>query len=164
MSDESARSSASTAAPSSPSIAATTTTVAALDADERALVASARAAREFAYAPYSRFPVGAALRTSAGVVVAGVNVENAAYPATLCAERVAVGAAVAQGHRAFTHIAVVGPRPGPCTPCGTCRQVLHEFGPDIVVLAAGDDNAVARLVLADDLLPGAFGPASLATP
>jgi cytidine deaminase len=130
-------------------------------ADERALVAAARNAREHAYAPYSRFRVGAALRTPDGQIFTGANVENAAFPATICAERVAVGYAVAHGHRDFLQIAVVGTGPGICAPCGTCRQVLNEFNPAIEVLAAGDNGTTARFVLQRDLLPESFGPAAL---
>lgn len=132
-----------------------------LTADEHELVAAALAARAHAYAPYSRFHVGAALRGDDGSVVTGANVENAAYPATICAERVAVGYAVAHGLRAFRQLAVVGTGSGVCTPCGTCRQVLNEFAPDLVVLAGGDGGAVTRYVLGRDLLPDGFGPASL---
>ena len=131
-----------------------------LTAEERALIAAARGARDRAYAPYSAFRVGAALRATDGRIITGANVENAAYPATLCAERVAVGYAVAHGQRNFQQIAVVGTGPNPCTPCGTCRQVLNEFNPGIEVLAAGDDD-VARFVLRRDLLPEGFGPAAL---
>lgn len=132
-----------------------------LSDDERALITAARDAREHAYAPYSRFRVGAALRTSDGQIITGANVENAAFPATICAERVAVGYAVAHGQRDLVQIAVVGTGPGICAPCGTCRQVLNEFNPALEVLAAGADGAAARFVLAEDLLPEAFGPAAL---
>ncbi|HSK89736.1 MAG TPA: cytidine deaminase [Euzebyales bacterium] len=128
---------------------------------EQALVDAAREARAGAYAPYSGFKVGAALRTSAGEVFTGANVENAAYPATLCAERVAVGHAVARGARSFSQIAVIGTGPAICTPCGTCRQVLNEFAPDIEVLAASERGEVARFVLRRDLLPEGFGPEAL---
>jgi cytidine deaminase len=94
--------------------------------------------------------------------VLGCNVENAAYPATLCAERAAIGAAVSAGHRTFTDLAVIGSGPGPTTPCGMCRQVLFEFAPDLRVLAAGEDGATAAFVLGEGLLPSGFGPARLA--
>ncbi|MBW3604582.1 MAG: cytidine deaminase [Actinobacteria bacterium] len=132
-----------------------------LTADERELVAAALAARAHAYAPYSRFHVGAALRGDDGSVVTGANVENAAYPATICAERVAVGYAVAHGLRVFRQLAVAGTGSAVCTPCGTCRQVLNEFAPDLEVLAVGGGGAVARYLLGRDLLPDGFGPASL---
>jgi cytidine deaminase len=128
---------------------------------EGALLDAARNARAGAYAPYSNFRVGAALRTSTGDVFTGANVENAAYPATICAERVAVGAAVANGSRSFSQIAVIGTGSSVCTPCGMCRQVLNEFAPDIEVLSASDDGDVARFVLSRDLLPHGFGPEAL---
>jgi cytidine deaminase len=128
---------------------------------ELALVAAAREARAGAYAPYSDFRVGAALRASTGEVFTGANVENASFPATICAERIAVGYAVAHGSRAFSQIAVVGPGTALCTPCGVCRQVLNEFAPGIEVLASSERGAVARFVLRRDLLPHGFGPAAL---
>jgi cytidine deaminase len=125
------------------------------------LLDAARDAMAAAYAPYSRFLVGAALRSGDGRVFTGVNVENAAYPATLCAERVAVGAAVTAGARDLAGLAVIGSGPGPCMPCGLCRQVLSEFAPDLPVLAAGTDGAEVRYVLSRDLLPSRFGPERL---
>ena len=121
------------------------------------LLEAARTARERAYTPYSGFRVGAALRTADGATFLGCNVENAAYPATICAERTAVVSAVAAGHRRFRALAVIGSGPGPTTPCGTCRQVLFEFAPDLVVLASGDDDVSRRYVLGADLLPDGFG-------
>ncbi len=132
-----------------------------LSSDERELVEAAVDARDRAYAPYSRFRVGAALRTDDGTIVTGANVENAAYPATICAERVAGAYAVAHGQRSFRMLAVVGTGPAVCTPCGTCRQFLYEFGPDLEVLATGDTGAVTRYVLGRDLLRDGFGPATL---
>lgn len=134
---------------------------AALSDDERALLEVARAAREAAYAPYSGFKVGAALRTGDGAVFSGANVENAAFSPTICAERVALPAAVVAGHRDFVALAVVGGGDGPCTPCGVCRQMLYEFAPDLIVLAAGETGAVGRYVLGSDLLPEGFGPRRL---
>ncbi|CAN5816091.1 cytidine deaminase [soil metagenome] len=128
------------------------------DFDEAALLEVARSAQRQAYAPYSRFRVGAALLVADGRIFAGANVENAAYPAAICAERVALPAAVAAGARAFTAIAVIGDGKGPCTPCGMCRQVLFEFAPDLHVIAAGIDGSVAHFVLGQDLLPHGFGP------
>jgi cytidine deaminase len=125
----------------------------------RELLAAAREVMTSAYAPYSGFLVGAAVQSADGRVFTGVNVENAAYPATLCAERVAVGAAVTAGARELVALAVISSGPGPCTPCGTCRQVLFEFAPDLDVLAAGIAGTEARYVLSRDLLPDAFGPA-----
>jgi cytidine deaminase len=129
---------------------------------EAALIAQARRAQAGAYAPYSGFRVGCALLAEDGRVFTGANVENAAYPAAICAERVALPAAVTAGVRAFVALAVVGDGPGPCTPCGVCRQVLFEFAPDLVVLAAGSDGALSRYVLGRDLLPDGFGPSRLA--
>jgi cytidine deaminase len=131
------------------------------EADLERLLERARAAQEQAYAPYSRFRVGAALLATDGRVFTGANVENAAYPATICAERVALPAAVTAGARDLEALAVVGDGPGPCTPCGMCRQVLFEFAPDLLVLAAGADGALARFRLGPDLLPHGFGPARL---
>jgi cytidine deaminase len=118
--------------------------------------------RERAYAPYSNFHVGAALQAEDGTVVVGCNVESAAYPATICAERSALVAAVSLGHRGFTRLAVIGSGAGPTTPCGVCRQMLFEFAPDLQVLAAGTDGAQAEYVLGRDLLPDGFGPTRLA--
>jgi cytidine deaminase len=131
------------------------------DFDEAALVAAAAAAREQAYAPYSEFRVGCALLGADGTVFVGANVENAAYGSTICAERVALPAAVVAGTRSFVALAVVGDGNGPCTPCGACRQVLFEFAPDLVVLAGGADGTLQRYVLGRDLLPDGFGPARL---
>lgn len=116
---------------------------------------AAEAARRRAYAPYSGFRVGAALETDAGTIVTGCNVENAAYGATICAERTAVASAVAAGHTRFRRLALVSDSPQPILPCGTCRQVLAEFGTELVVESwAGE--VVQRWTIAD-LLPAAFG-------
>ena len=134
------------------------------DAEARALLDRAREARRHAYVPYSRFPVGAALLTADGAVFSGCNVENASYGLANCAERTAVFKAVSEGHTAFRAVAVVGPEDDlPCAPCGACRQVLSEFGPEmIVVMPAGpaDRGGVAVTSVAA-LLPGAFGPERL---
>jgi cytidine deaminase len=139
------------------SVVTTVRTLASLAPDERALVDAARDARVRAYAPYSNFNVGAALRTAEGRTIIGANVENAAYPATMCAERVAMSHAITQGERTFTHIAVMGSTDEICTPCGICRQFMFEFAPELVVLAAGARGSVARFVLGTDLLPAGFG-------
>jgi cytidine deaminase len=132
-----------------------------------ALLERARAARANAYAPYSGFPVGAAILTGSGDVVTGCNVENAAYPLSQCAERVALGAAIAaagqppRGAGTFTAIAVVGPNDAdPCWPCGGCRQLLWEFAPELWVVSpsGADGMEMARL---SELLPRPFGPRTL---
>jgi cytidine deaminase len=122
------------------------------------LVAAAIAARQRAYAPYSQYLVGSAVLTADGTIVCGCNVENAAYPATICAERVALTAAVAQGHRDFVAIAVATMNGG--TPCGICRQVMAELGPTMVVYisdAAGNFQTTTAMAL----LPAAFRGDSL---
>ena len=127
------------------------------------LVAAARAARERAYAPYSGYRVGAALLTEDGAVVTGANVENASYGLGICAERAAVAAAVAAGHRRFAAIAVAVSGADPARPCGACRQVLHEFpaGPDLEVFCAGEHGEQLLVTTLGELLPQAFGPSQL---
>ena len=131
-----------------------------------ALVAVARAARLRAYAPYSRFLVGAAVVTGGGTFV-GCNVENAAFGPTICAERVAATTAIAAGHRDLLAVAVVAgrrrSRTGPVSPCGVCRQFLYEFNPDMVVVSEGTDGTRARWRLSALLLDG-FGPNDVAPP
>ena len=123
------------------------------------LIAQAQAARERAYAPYSNFAVGAALLARDGRVFTGCNVENAAYPTSMCAERVAVFKAVSEGERKFTAIAVVTSNGG--TPCGACRQVLAEFGLETLVLVADAAGNLKQEASLSELLPGAFGPGDL---
>jgi cytidine deaminase len=123
------------------------------------LVETAAQARRWAYAPYSRYAVGAALLTDSGKVYDGVNVENAAYPTTICAERVAVFKAVSEGERQFAAIAVVTSNGG--TPCGSCRQVLAEFGVDTLVVIADAEGRIIQESTVADLLPGAFLPGDL---
>lgn len=124
------------------------------------LLAAAEAVAKRAHAPYSRFLVGAALLTEDGTVVAGCNVENVSYGLTICAERNAIFAAVAQGHTSFQAIAIVqgsadGPAPaGPCSPCGACRQVMAEFNPKLpVILRSPEGPLVQNLEM---LLPSRF--------
>lgn len=126
--------------------------------DESELIQSALNAQQRAYCVYSNFPVGAALRTASGRIYQGVNVENASYGLTICAERVAASAAVANGEKEFTAIAVVS-RSG-VSPCGACRQFLAEFAPNlpIVIVDSLKPDVIHRATL-DQLLPGRFeGP------
>ncbi|MBA4046228.1 MAG: cytidine deaminase [Erythrobacter sp.] len=137
------------------------------EARERALITAAFAAAEKAYAPYSDYPVGAALLFDDGAVITGCNVENASYGLALCAETVAVAKALGEGRRGgLVAVAVVGLKAGadPITPCGRCRQVLNEVAAlgatDPLVLCVGE--ADVRRVALSALLPHAFGPANLA--
>ena len=128
------------------------------------LIAAARQAAENSYSPYSNFAVGSALRFADGSVVTGTNIENASYGLALCAETVAVSKAMADGVRGgLEAVAVTGPGDAPITPCGRCRQVLNELaqlgGTDPLILCVGP-NEVRRVRLSE-LLPDAFGPASL---
>lgn len=116
---------------------------------------AAFAAMENAYAPYSRFRVGAALRTSSGNIVSGCNVENAVYGEALCAERVAVAAAVAQGMKDFEEIAIASESDEPAPPCGSCRQTMSEFAPELRVISYARNGRQATWRLSD-LLPEAF--------
>lgn len=116
-------------------------------------------ARELAYAPYSNYRVGAALLARSGKIYTGVNVENAAYPTGICAERVAVFKAVSEGQREFIALAVVTGNGG--TPCGACRQVMAEFGLDLTVVIADAEGKLRQEASLAELLPGAFGPADL---
>ena len=118
------------------------------------LIKAANEVRGKAYAPYSNYNVGAALLTKTGKVFLGVNVENAAYPDTICAERSAVVSAVSAGERDFEAIAVATRNGG--TPCGSCRQVLAEFGLDIEVLLVDESGNMVQHSTVRDLLPGAF--------
>ena len=119
------------------------------------LIASAAAVREQAYAPYSNFKVGAALKGKSGRVYAGCNVENAAYGPSMCAERTAIFKAVSEGEREFEAIAVV--TENGASPCGSCRQVMMEFAPDMAVLIA-DTQGQVRATTVRDLLPDGFTP------
>ena len=126
-----------------------------------ALADAARQASAQAYCPYSRFPVGAALLTEDGTIVTGCNVENASYGLTICAERNAVFHAVALGHQRIAAVAIYTPTPTPSAPCGACRQVLNEFGPDAEIVSVCDGPDILRRRLSE-LLPDAFGPGNLA--
>ena len=118
------------------------------------LIKAAREAREVAYAPYSGFQVGSALRARSGRIFTGCNVENSSYGLTLCAERVAVSKAVSEGECEFDSIAVCAP--GAPTPCGACRQVLNEFCPDIVIFLVDPQETPVGRVTLKQLLPSAF--------
>jgi cytidine deaminase len=124
------------------------------------LTQAARDAQRRAYAPYSRFAVGAALEADDGRIFAGCNVENASYGLTMCAERVAVATAVAAGAQRFRRAVVVTDTDPPAAPCGACRQVLAEFGPDLVIDAVGTTSR--RRWTMPELLPDAFAREQLA--
>lgn len=115
--------------------------------------------REWAYAPYSHYAVGAALLTASGKVYEGVNIENATYPTTMCAERVAVYKAVSEGEREFTAIAVATENGG--SPCGSCRQVLAEFGLQTLIIIADVTGEIHLEATVEKLLPNAFTPEDL---
>jgi cytidine deaminase len=123
------------------------------------MIESALQARKNAYAPYSGYAVGAALLSKSGRLFSGVNVENAAYPTGTCAERVAVFKAVSEGEIEFEAIAVASSNGG--TPCGSCRQVLSEFGFDIQVVIVDRHGKIVLETTVNDLLPGAFTPKDL---
>jgi len=127
--------------------------------ERQTLIDLANEARKLAYAPYSNYPVGAALRTKTGRIYTGVNIENAAYPHTMCAERVAIFKAVSEGETEFEVIAVATNNGG--SPCGGCRQVLAEFGLDTIVLFADGDGNLKKELTVSELLPEAFTPAHL---
>lgn len=126
----------------------------------RRLSAAARRAARSAYAPYSKFRVGAAVLAGSGRIYTGANIENASYGLACCAERTAVFQAIAEGERRIAAVAVFTPTPKPTPPCGACRQVINEFGPRAVVVCTcrSRERVVATL---DQLLPDAFGPANL---
>ena len=125
------------------------------EAEWQELVTAARHASTNAYCPYSRFPVGAAVRTSDGRVFAGCNVENASFGLTICAERNAIFQAVTAGAKAIAALAVYTPTPACFTPCGACRQVLMEFGKNAEVLSVCEGDEHARFTAAS-LLPHGF--------
>ncbi len=127
--------------------------------EQQALIDLANEARRRAYVPYSNYPVGAALRTKSGRLFTGVNIENAAYPHTMCAERVAIFKAVSEGEMDFEVIAVVTNNGG--SPCGGCRQVMAEFGLDSIVLIANGEGKLQKEMTVAELLPEAFTPAHL---
>ena len=129
------------------------------DQERHELIDHAKEARRRAYAPYSNYPVGAALRTKSGHIYTGCNVENAAYPAGICAERVAIFKAVSEGEKEFEVIAVATANGG--SPCGVCRQVMAEFGLDTIVLIGNGDGGLLQETTVRELLPAAFVPSSM---
>lgn len=126
---------------------------------DQLLIEEAMAARSACYCPYSSFPVSAALLADSGKIYTGVNVENASYGLTICAERVAVGSAIAAGERGFEKLVVVVRGGG--TPCGACRQVLNEFSPELPIIMVDELGKVSSQTTLSKLLPQAFGPQSL---
>lgn len=127
-----------------------------------ALFAAARSAMERAYAPYSEFSVGAAIRGADGGIYAGCNVENAAYPQGCCAEASAISAMVLAGERAIAEVCVIGAGPALVTPCGGCRQRLREFATEDIPIHVCGPEGRRKTVTLGDLLPLAFGPDNLA--
>lgn len=127
--------------------------------EKQELINLANTARQHAYVPYSKYPVGAALRTKTGRIFTGVNVENAAYPQTMCAERVAIFKAISEGEKEFEAISVVTENGG--SPCGGCRQVMAEFGLNTIVLLANGKGEFLKEMTVKELLPEAFTPDKL---
>lgn len=127
--------------------------------DLKTLIDRALAASENAYVPYSNYQVGAALTTASGEIFSGCNVENAAYPAGICAERTALVKAVSEGHRQFETIVIATRNGG--SPCGMCRQMLYEFAPTLRVVCVDAHGEVTVDTSLDQLLLHGFGPASL---
>lgn len=133
-----------------------------MDKDLEKLINTATQARDRAYAPYSKHPVGASLLTADGRIFGGCNVENAASPLGNCAEILAIGSMVASGGREIEHVVIVGPGEALCTPCGGCRQVIREFSNDQTRITVCDKDGVVLLETSlSDLLPHSFGPANL---
>lgn len=128
---------------------------------DRELVEKAFTMLEYSYSPYSHFPVGAALEGADGSVYTGCNVENAAYGSCICAERTALVKAVSEGCQSFRRLAVVGNGDDYCWPCGSCRQMLYEFAPELEILVARGDHDFVRTTLRE-LMPHGFGPEALA--
>jgi len=124
------------------------------------LIAHAKRVSKHAYCPYSNFRVGAAVLTQSGQLFAGCNVENASYGVTICAERNAVFQMVANAQRQISAVAIYAPTSEPAAPCGACRQVINEFGPEALVISVCDGPKVLQKKLSE-LLPDAFGPANL---
>ena len=127
--------------------------------EKQSLIDLANTARQHAYVPYSKYRVGTAVKTKSGKIYTGVNVENASYPETMCAERVAIFKAVSEGEKEFEAISVVTDNGG--SPCGGCRQVMVEFGLDTIVLIADGEGKLLKEMTVKDLLPEAFMPEHL---
>ncbi len=128
---------------------------------DRELVEIAFTMLERSYSPYSHFPVGAALEGADGKIYTGCNVENAAYGSCICAERTALVKAVSEGCQSFRRLAVVGNGEDYCWPCGSCRQMLYEFAPELEILVARGDHDFVKTTLRE-LMPHGFGPEALA--
>ena len=124
---------------------------------EKELIQAAVEMLDKAYVPYSHFPVGAALECGDGTVYTGCNIENAAFPCTICAERAAIFQAVSEGHTDFVRIVVAGRCEDFCVPCAVCRQVLREFAPNIEVICLNGKGEARHFAL-KELLPESFGP------
>ena len=124
---------------------------------EKELIQTAVKMLDMAYVPYSHFPVGAALECDDGTVYTGCNIENAAFPCTICAERAAIFKAVSEGHRTFRRIVVAGRSEKFCVPCGSCRQVMREFAPEMEVICLNGKGEARHFAL-KELLPESFGP------
>ena len=126
------------------------------------LIAAAKSARLKAYAPYSKFLVGAAVRDEKGNIHSGCNIENAAYPQGWCAETSAITAMIMSGARSIAEVAVIGGGEGLCTPCGGCRQKIREFAKGgVKIHVCGEDGKVKQTFTLDELLPASFGPENL---
>ena len=126
------------------------------------LIAAAKSARLKAYAPYSKFLVGAAVRDERGQIHGGCNIENAAYPQGWCAETSAIAAMIMTGGKAIAEMAVIGSGDLLCTPCGGCRQKIREFAKgDVNIHICGEDGRVKQTFTLDELLPASFGPENL---
>jgi cytidine deaminase len=125
----------------------------------KTLIEAARHARQWAYVPYSHYPVGAALLTDSGKIYDGVNIENAAYPTGICAERVAVFKAVSEGEHKISAIAIMTSNGG--MPCGSCRQVMAEFNYKMTVIIANEKGQILKETSLEKLLPDAFLPEDL---
>ncbi len=129
--------------------------------EQKQLMKHAVEARGTAYTPYSKFPVGAALITEDGSLYTGCNIENAAYPVSLCAERVAIFKAISDGHKKFKSLAVAADTGRPVPPCGSCRQVMSEFFDSSVAIYTTNLNGDSKTFTMDEILPFSFAPSDL---